>query len=237
MGRAGGIFVPPSAVFQSTSISGAPVFWSCHLAGTLWSPVLVASELAFPGRVPLDYNKQITLGQLPPQGTVKTVDWSHPKSFCERGLSTCPGALARGVAFWFGLSRDLLRCPPRMEAGGCYLCNFSVPHDRAPGAPRMELVRLSGILIFAKTAWETSLGHPDLVASGTYAFSPTSIYIFAYFQNCCLKVWLLISQTLIADWDPLLWDMDRSWPSQMLGATKDNKIGCLYNNHGLRDKS
>ena len=52
---------------------------------------------------------------------------------------------------------------------------------------------------------------PGLEASRAHNCSPTGQYIFAYLKSCCLKVWLLISLKVGADWGLPLWNTHRSW--------------------------
>ena len=59
--------------------------------------------------------------------------------------------------------------------------------------------------------------HPGLSAEGPDRNAHLQSFpergIFAYFTTCCLKVWLPISLNLGADWEPSLWDTNRSWHS------------------------
>lgn len=54
---------------------------------------------------------------------------------------------------------------------------------------QMELS--SGTLIFVAATQKTPLDHL------AYAHNPTGLYIFTYFESCCLRVWLPISLNLI----------------------------------------
>lgn len=80
-----------------------------------------------------------------------------------------------------------------------------------------------GALIFVTTAWETLLGCPALVASGTDSCGPIALYIFTYFKSCCLRVWLPISLNPGVDWDPLLQDTDKSGNTLNYGEPLNTK--------------
>ena len=71
-------------------------------------------------------------------------------------------------------------------------------------------LHITGAPVFASAAQRSPPDYLTLVASATYVYSPT-IYIFAYFKSCCLRVWLPMSLNLGADRDSSLWDTDRSW--------------------------
>ena len=52
---------------------------------------------------------------------------------------------------------------------------------------------------------------PALEASKVFNFSPTGLYIFAYFKSCHLRVWLPISLKLDTKWNPSPCNTDKSW--------------------------
>ena len=46
----------------------------------------------------------------------------------------------------------------------------------------------------------------------------------AYFKGYCLRVWLLISLHLYADWDPPLWDTDGFWHTLSYLSVQDRLV-------------
>lgn len=97
-----------------------------------------------------------------------------------------------------------------------------LPHSRVLTSAGKELV------IFVTATQMAFPGHQAL-ARGIYT---CGLYIFIYFESCCLKVWPLTSLNLGADWAPL-WDTDRCW--QTLNSWEPLKISCLNNHRGLRN--
>lgn len=65
----------------------------------------------------------------------------------------------------------------REQANGHYLCIFPLPHYSPPVTPRKELIHLSGAPISVTTTQGTPPDYLALVASGTYACSPTVLCV------------------------------------------------------------
>ena len=82
--------------------SCALVFCGCCLGHTPWSPGS-GGQWSLHFCVPWVYNREgeRVLGQPPPQGHSTGSRLKHNPSFCERGLFTCPGALAWRAGLWF----------------------------------------------------------------------------------------------------------------------------------------
>lgn len=77
---------------------------------------------------------------------------------------------------------------------------------------------------------EKTFRSPCLEASRDYNYSPTRLYIFAYFKSCYIRLWLPINMKLCDKWDSSLWDNDRSWHT-----LNKNKSGSLDNHRVSRD--
>ena len=152
---------------------------------------------------------------------------THPQLFCERYLLASPGDLALEAGFGFGT---------HLEAMEMFSGNIGqmIPSLCSPSA----LLQLTDI---SQKRVCTLIWSPDLcnccpedtyrsLSSGSQRGLRLQSHRIIYnctLYNCCLRVWLLISLNLGADWDPPFGTLVLVH-LQLLGAIK-NKKGCLDN--------
>ena len=120
---------------------------------------------------------------------------------------------------------------PAVWEGRSHLCALFLPYYSSPASPRKDFKQLSGALTFetnTQDRWPSSGGQQGLYCG------PTELYKSEYFKSCCLRVWFSVSLNVGADWDPPLWNTDRSW--YILNCWEVFKIGCLDNHRVLRDE-
>lgn len=110
--------------------------------------------------------------------------------------SVCPGALAWGV----GLAYTCWTIEVFLRNSGYGGHLGTLPSSSSPVSSIKELIHLSTTLISIMATRGTLPGH---LASSIYVYSPTRLYVSAYFKNCYLRIWLLVSLNLGAENFPL----------------------------------
>lgn len=166
----------------------------------------------------------------PPKALHRQQTKTQLQSFHEKGLFTYSGVSAWGKVFRF---------PPYLEVKEIFLGYISSekPSLCTPLAS-LELDKTSQKGAYTFT-WGPSLCnyHTEetfrslcLEASRDYNYSPTALYIFAYFKSCFISLWLPINLKLFDKWDSALWNNYRSWHT-----LNKNQSGSLDNHNVSRD--
>lgn len=150
--------------------------------------------------------RNIILGRPTSPGHCRDNRLKHDPSLPGKCLFTKPAALASGAGFKY---------PTHLEYGvACWehkqdsivVVNLStIQQDLS----EKSLYTYLGPWFLCVLHRRTSRS-PGLEISRDHDCGPTSLYIFAYFKSCYLKVWLPISLKLGIKWNPSLWDNDRS---------------------------
>ena len=207
----------PSAMLELAGTCSA--YRGHSLIAWLWWP----GGLLFLGPTGL-WQSETVLGRLPSSGHCTDSKLKHTPSLCEKGLFTCPGASAWGTCFKF-----VTNLKGRVVLSGNVGQGMPPPHS--PSA----LLRLTStsqkgayILIrspnFSNCHPRDTSRSPGLEANRVYNCGPIGLYIFAYFESCCMRIWLPISLKLGAEWDAFLWNTDRYIQNI---ASKSNRIHIL----------